>query len=392
VSDSRPLSGVRVLDLTRLLPGGYCTQLLADLGAEVIKVEQPGRGDDVRSTPPFTPSGVSAPHLVLGRGKRSITLDLKQAEGADLFRRLVTGSDVVVESFRPGVLERLGLGRADLLALAPRLVYASITAYGRDGPYAQRPGHDINAQAYAGALSLGEGPADGPARPYLQASDMAAGLQTALGIVAALFARGQSGQGQAVDVAMTDAVSSLLAIATAAVVGTGQAPPAADHLTGALACYGTYRCSDGRWLAVGALEPKFFTELCELVGRPELARRQYDEQGQDELRAELAAVFATRSMAEWTHLLAPADTCVAPVLDHAEALSDANARDRGAVLDLVLSDGSTVPVVAPVARLSRTPARAGTRAPGLGEDTVELLVELGVSESDVTALRSRGVL
>ncbi len=392
MTGSGPLHGVRVLDLTRLLPGGYCTQLLADLGADVIKVEQPGRGDDVRSTPPFTSTGESALHLVLGRGKRSITLDLKHAEGAELFRRLAVVSDVVVESFRPGVLDRLGLGRAELCALAPRLVFASITAYGQDGPYAGRPGHDINAQAYAGALTLAEGPDGGPVRPYLQASDMASGLQAALGILAALVDRAGSGQGQSVDVAMTDAVASLLAVATATVAGTGRAPLAADHLTGALACYSTYACADGRWVALGALEPKFFAEVCAHLDRPGLAALQYDGARQDELRAALAERFATRTMAEWTGLMAAADTCVSPVLDPAEALADSNARARAAVVDLELADGNAVAVVAPVARLSRTPARAGTRAPRLGGDNVSVLAELGLSADDVAKLHGRGAL
>ena len=391
---SGPLAGLRVLDLTRLLPGGYCTQLLADLGADVLKVEQPPLGDEVRYSPPLAPTGESGAHLVLNRGKRSITLDLKADAGRQVLLDLVAGSDVLVESFRPGVMERLGVGRDRLLAAQPRLVYVAISAYGPGGPYAQVPGHDINAQAYAGALSLANGPDGGPAVPYLQLADLASGLQAALGALAALRARdsGPLGTGQAVDVAMSDAVSSLLTLAAGAYAAGGGVPSGREALTGALACYGTYRCADGRHLAVGALEPKFFARLCELVGRPELAAWQYDPTRQGELRGALVAVFAERPRDEWTGVLAHEDTCVAPVLDLAEAFADPNVRARGVVAEVTLSDGSPFVRVGAAAVLSATPAAPGAGAPGLGEHTEEVLAELGRSTEEIADLRARGVV
>ncbi len=389
-----PLHGLLVVDLTRLLPGGYCTQLLADLGADVLKVEPRRTGDEVRWAPPLASTGESGAHLVLNRGKRSMTLDLKTADGRALLLDLAARADVLVESFRPGVMERLGVGRDVLLDASPRLVYVAISAFGRGGPLEQVPGHDIDAQAYAGALSLGRGADGGPAVPYLQVADLAAGLQAALGALAALHARdaGRRPAGQAVDVAMTDAVASLLTLAAGAYAAGGGVPTVREPLTGALACYGTYRCGDGRYVAVGALEPKFFARLCALLERAELASLQYDPAGQGELRAALAAVFEQRSRDEWTSLLGGEDTCLAPVLDVAEALAHPDVRARGVVEDHRLADGTAFPRVGPVLRLSGTPARPGASAPGLGEHTDEVLDWLGRDPAQVADLRAREVV
>jgi len=382
-----------------MLPGGYAAMLLADLGADVVKVEDRQGGDPTRYMPPLASTGQSGAHLALDRGKRSITADLKHPEGRALVADLAVGSDVVLESFRPGVLDRLGLGWAALSDRNPRLVLVSITAYGQEGPYSGRPAHDINVQAMSGALALGRGPGSGdptgesgPATPYLQAGDLSAGLQAVVAALAALRVRDATGAGQHCDVAMLDGVASLLTLAAGAAGVAGESPSPVDHLTGALACYGTYRCIDGRYLAVGALEPKFFARTCALIGREDLAALQYVPDRQGELRAALAGVFSGDTREAWTRLLAAEDTCVTPVLDVAEFFADEQARARGLVEDVALADGSRFTRVAAVPRLPASPAVAGPRAPGLGADLVDVAAGVGRDVDEVQRLRDAGAV
>ena len=394
-----PLRGVRVLDLTRMLPGGYASMLLADLGADVVKVEDRQGGDPTRYLPPLATTGQSGGHLALDRGKRSITADLKHPDGRALVADLSVGSDVVLESFRPGVLDRLGLGWAALSARNPRLVLVSITAYGQQGPYSGRPAHDLNVQALSGALALGRGPGPGdgsgeagPATPYLQVGDLSAGLQAVVATLAALRVRDATGAGQHCDVAMLDGVASLLTLAAGAAGVSGEAPSPVEHLTGALACYGTYRCADGRYLAVGALEPKFFARICALIGREDLIDLQYVPDRQGEVRAALAAVFLGDTREGWTRLLAAEDTCVTPVLDVSEFFADEQARARGLVEDVALADGSTFTRVGAVPRLPGSPAAAGPQAPGLGADLEAVAERVGLGAAEVRRLRDAGAV
>lgn len=362
------LSGVRVLDLSRLLPGAYLTMLLADHGADVLKVEQPGTGDGLRTTPPWTADGEGALHVALNRGKRSVALDLRAAAGRERLLDLVDQAAVLVESFRPGVMERLGLGWGELSQRRPSLVVVSVTAWGPDGEdgsggaASRVPGHDLNAQASSGVLLLaGDGT---PQVPATQTADLGAALHACVGVLAALRHAEATGRGQRVEVSMVDAALSLLPVATSHVAATGRAPePGGDALTGGLACYATYRCADGRWLAVGALEPRFFARFVDLVGEPDLTAWQYDPARQEELRARLTSVLASRDRAEWLEALDGEDTCVSPVRDVAEAM--AVARGRGAVVD---AGRPAFAHVAPAARLSLTPARVGGRPSPLGAD------------------------
>lgn len=389
-----PLHGVRVLDLSRLLPGAYATLLLADLGAQVIKVEQPGAGDPTRGTPPFTTDGESGMHLALNRGKRSITVNLRHEAGRRVLVDLVATADVLVESFRPGVMDRLGLGYGALAETNPGLVYVALSGYGQDGPYAQRAGHDLNYQAYTGTLSLNGHPDVGPVPPATQVADLGGGLLAVVAALAALRARDRDGRGQLADVALADASASMLCLVAGAFAADGSAPGLGEWwLAGGLACYGTYKCADGRYVAVGALEPRFFSELCDRLGKPELSDLQFDPHRQHELRGCLADTFATRTRNEWADLLAPHDTCVAPVLDVAEALSDPHARARGLVEEVPLpsSDAGFIRLGV-VPRLTGTPGRAGGHPSGLGADTDALLAELGRSESDIAGLRRAGAV
>jgi crotonobetainyl-CoA:carnitine CoA-transferase CaiB-like acyl-CoA transferase len=382
-----PLDGVRVLDLTRLLPGNYGTLLLSDLGADVIKVEEPGQGDYIRWTPPLV-DGEGAIHRALNRGKRSVTLNLKDADGAELFLRVADQADVVVESFRPGVMDRLGVGYEALSARNPRLVYAAITGYGQDGPYRDRVGHDIDYLGYAGLLHATGTPDGAPILPAAQIGDFGGGMAAAVGIASALTEVARAGRGRLIDVSMLDVASSWSAVLMAWYLGTGQVPVRGGMpLTGGLACYRVYATGDGKHLAVGALEPRFWRNLCETLGLDDLIDAQLDPGRQEEVAGRLGDVFRTRRRDEWVEALAGRETCVAPVNDIAEAIEDPQVRHRRDVVSLhgapigpgpALRFADHMPEVRP--------------APGLGEHTVEVLGEIGVSPEEVSELRTRGVV
>jgi crotonobetainyl-CoA:carnitine CoA-transferase CaiB-like acyl-CoA transferase len=379
-----------VLDLTRLLPGGYCSLLLSDLGADVIKVEEPGRGDYIRWTTPMV-EGVSAGHRALNRGKRSLTLNLKEPRGADLLRRLCQGADVLVESFRPGVMDRLGVGFEVLSSANPALVYCAITGYGQDGPYRDRAGHDVNYIGYGGVLSL-TGTADGgPVLPGVQVGDLGGGgMLAAVGILAALVERAATGRGRFVDVSMLDGVVSWLAIEAAAFLATGGIPPpGSTPLTGGLACYDVYRASDGRYLTVGALEPQFWRALCDALGCPELIDEQYGPPTrQAEMKERLQSIFVTRDRDEWLEVLSEAETCVGPVNDLSEALADLQVRHRGMVAEV---EGVAVGP-GPALKMSGDRPGALRPAPAFGEHTGEVLATVGVADEELAELRAQGIV
>ncbi len=384
-----PLQGISVLDLTRLLPGGYCTLLLSDLGADVIKVEEPGRGDYVRWAPPVV-EGESSAHRALNRGKRSMTLNLKEREGTDLLRRLARGADVLVESFRPGVLDRLGVGYDVLASDSPGLVYCAITGYGQDGPYRDRVGHDINYVGSGGVLSITGHPAGMPAIPGVQVGDLGAGTLAAVGVLAALWERTETGTGRFVDISMLDAVISWLAVPAAAYLATGETPiPGSEPLTGGLACYRVYRTRDGRFLTVGALEAGFWRELCEALGCSDLIDDQYGPPTrQAEMADRLQAIFLKRGRDEWLRDLDGRAVCVGPVNDVAEALADPQVWHRGMVAQI---EGTAVGPGTPMRFSGRRPG-AYRPAPGLGEHTAEILATVRVEEDELSSLRARGVV
>jgi len=367
------LQGIRVLDLTRYIPGPYCTMLLGDLGADVVKVEEPPLGDPTRAVPPAAGED-SAAHAALNRNKRSIAVDLRQDAGAALVKRLAASADVLVEGYRPGVLARRGLGAEALRAENPRLVYCSLTGYGQTGPLAPRAGHDVNYAARGGFLGANRDAEGRPVIPGAQVADMTGGLLATIGILAALQARERTGRGQVVDVSMLDGVLALMTVPAA------RTPPgaaSANELSGTHACYNVYRCRDGRHLAVGALEPKFWEALCAALDLPQLAPRQW-ERGEKRRQAitVLTERFLSRDRDEWVSALRAADACVEPVLDVAEAVA---ARPLG--------DGAAFPV-----RLSETPMRQGRSVPALGAGTDEVLAEAGYERVEIESLRTSGVI
>ncbi len=323
-----PLAGITILDLTRLLPGPMATLHLADMGATVIKIEDKGAGDYAR-TMSHVKHELSQLFIAVNRGKQFLRLDLKNPQDRQAFLALVDSADVVVESFRPGVMDRLGLGWETLKARNPKLVMCAITGYGQTGPMALAAGHDINYVGYAGMLAQNTDDSGRPALPNLQVGDLLGGAQSAVqGILAALLAVKMGGAGRYVDVAMTDAVFAHNLMPLLALNHYGHsAPPARDFLTGGVPCYGVYRCSDGRYMAVGALELKFWETCCDVLGRPDLKTRHWSlgqAIGDDDamaVRAELDALFATRTRDDWAALFEPADCCVSPVLSTDEAAS-----------------------------------------------------------------------
>ena len=395
---SLPLEGVRVLDLSRLLPGGFCSLLLADFGAEVIKVEDTGMGDYVRWAPPLyegvEQSSASALFLSLNRGKRSIRVNLKSDQGREVLLRLARDADVLLESFRPGVLDRLGVGYQRLREENPRLVYCAITGYGQDGPYRDRSGHDMNYLGLVGLLGL-TGQKDGPpVQAAGQIADIGGGaLMAAFGILAALRERDRSGEGQVVDVSMADGALSWLAMVAARYLAEGVVPRRGElELAGRLVCYRPYECADG-WVTLGALEPKFWQAWCRGVGREDLIERQFEAPGSDAHR-EVEAVFRGRTRDEWQAFASEHDCCLEPVLELDEALDRALVRAREMVVELD-QPGARQPVrlLGVPVKLSRTPGDAN-RGPGpvLGGDTRSVLADAGYSDGEVAALEEAGAV
>jgi crotonobetainyl-CoA:carnitine CoA-transferase CaiB-like acyl-CoA transferase len=396
----RPLEEVRVLDLTRLLPGGFCTLLLADLGAEVLKVEDTSGGDYIRWMPPYyggeserANGTASAYFLGLNRNKRSLKLDLKQREGREVLLRLAERHDVLVESFRPGVMERLGVGYEALRARNEGLVYCAISGYGQDSPLRDRSGHDTNYLALAGLLGL-TGHRDGPpVQSAGQIADLGGGaLMAAVGILAALHERARSGKGQLVDISMTDGALAWLAMVVARYFCEQSEPRRGEpELAGGILCYFPYETKEGRWMSLGALEPKFWRSWCEGVGRPDLIEKQFEHPESDAGR-EVAAVFRQRTRDEWTAFAGEHDCCLEPVLDLSETLAHEQVVERHMVLELDQPDIGKVKQVGFPIGLSRTPASISRPAPGLGEQTDEVLREAGYDTDGIARLRAQEVI
>ena len=392
---SLPLEGIRVLDLSRLLPGPFCSLLLADYGAEVVKVEDTGMGDYVRWSTPAVEgvedSAKAVRFLALNRNKSSVRLNLKDPAGKEAFLKLVEGADVVLESFRPGVLDRLGVGYEVLSARNPGIVVCAISGYGADGPFTARSGHDMNYLGRVGLLGLsgdGDGP---PVQAAGQIADVGGGaLMAAFGILTALRERDRSGRGQFVDVSMADGALSWLAMDAARALQGEELRRGGMELGGRFVCYRPYQCADG-WVTMGALEPKFFAAFCRGVGREELAAHQFDPPG-SAAHVQLQGVFMERTRAQWAAFAGEHDCCLEPVLELEEALDSELVRERGMVVEIE-QPGAAAPVrlLGPPVKLSRTPADPHRRpAPGLGEDTEAELIAAGLSREEVARLLAAG--
>ncbi|AZF11377.1 Alpha-methylacyl-CoA racemase [Pseudomonas sp. R2-37-08W] len=389
---SGPLASLKVLDFSTLLPGPFASLMLADMGAEVLRIESPTRMDLLRVLPPHD-QGTSASHAYLNRNKRSLALDLKRAEALQIVFELVKGTDILIEQFRPGVMERLGLGYAALNAINPGLIYVSITGYGQTGPYRHRAGHDINYLAVAGVASHSGRRDSGPLPLGVQLADIGGGsLHAVVGLLAAVIARQQSGVGQYLDVSMTDCAFSLNAMAGAGYLACGVEPAWENHVLNGGSFYDYYRTRDGRWMSVGSLEPAFMQQLCEALGRPELALHSLKPEQQPALKRALQVEFEKRSFDEVCALFAGVDACVEPVLNLSEAVAHPQLQARGLISQVPRGDGSTQAQIACPLKFSEglpAPRHIGA---AVGAHSDEVLGELGFSAQRIADLRQAKVV
>ena len=383
-----PLAGVTILDLSTVGPAARATRLLADYGASVVKVGAvPGRGH-ASVTPPFFAYSAQ-------RGMRRVQLDVRHPEGLETFLALVAGADVVVESFRPGVVDRLGIGYQDLRKRNPGIIYCSTSGYGQDGPRSGWAGHDLNYLAVSGYLAMSGPRADGgPPIPGATIADAAAGgMQAALAVTAALFSRHLTGEGTFLDVSVADGALWIMSLAVDEHLALGTEPgPGHDVLSGRYACYDTYRTADGRWLAVAAIEAKFFANLCRALGCEEWIDHQYDDDSQDRIRTAFAAAFGRSDRDTWVGKLSGSDTCVAPVQSVSEIAHDPQFADRGAVVEAVDTDGRSFGQVGAVlAGMPPVSVPVAVR-PAEVTDTDELLEAAGLDRARIIDLRRQGVV
>lgn len=388
------LSGFKVLDLSRLLPGPFCSMLLADMGADVIKVEDPKLGDYIRWWPPKV-GGNSGFHVVLNRNKRSLSLNLKAEAGKEIFRKLVRSADVVLEGFRPGVMDKLGLGYQALREINPRIVFCAISGYGADGPLQLRAGHDINYLALNGVLSY-SGRDGVPSLTGVQIADLGGGgLLAAFSIVTALLARERLGEGQFVDISMADGALTWNCLRWGKYLGDGAIPsPGDDMLNHGFACYNTYQTMDGRYMSLGALEPQFWKAFCAAAGHPEWDQPSYFETGphQKALEREVAAFFKGKTQAEWVEHFKKIDCCCEPILNMAEMMDHPMTKARKMVVEMVHESWGAYRQLGIAPKFSLTPGAIETHAPELGEHTNSILAGMGFSPAEAEAFKKEGVV
>jgi crotonobetainyl-CoA:carnitine CoA-transferase CaiB-like acyl-CoA transferase len=376
------LENCLVLDLSRLLPGPYCSMILADHGARVIAIEDRRFEQD------------ALPVLAgINRNKEHMTLNLKSAKGKEIFFRLVRRADVVMEGFRPGVAARLGVDYASLKAVRPDLIYCSITGYGQNGPLKDLAGHDVNFLGYSGALSL-MGPKDGPpCIPGLQLGDLSGGLYAAVGVLMALYAREKTGKGQYIDISMTDTLMAMLPFPAGILNAAGRPPGRGDWLLShRYACYNVYETRDGKYITLGALEPRFWRNLCDHFGVPEYGPLQFDEDRKGEIITYFQDAFRKKTRAEWAETFKDRDVCLGELLELEEALSSGCAATRHMTETLETADGKTPPMLGTPVKLSETPGSVRTPPPTFGRDTAAILKELGCAPGEIRDMAAEGII
>jgi crotonobetainyl-CoA:carnitine CoA-transferase CaiB-like acyl-CoA transferase len=394
-----PLEGIKVLDLSRLAPGPYCTMLLGDLGADVLLVEQAGEGSERRRNP--TRSGGDGDAAArqqafnaLGRNKRSLGLNLKSDAAREIFYSLAKDADVVVEGFRPGVVKRLGVDYETLSGMNARLVYLSLSGFGQTGPYSPLVGHDINYISIGGALGVTGWPGQPPAIPMNLVADFAGGgLFAAFAIVVALHARQNTGRGQYIDMAMSDGVLSLLTSAASSVLAGGRPPmPGAFLLNGGAPVYNVYECADGEWFSLGSLEPWFWENLCRAMGREDFIPHEYNQEKYPEIFEHFRTEFKKKTRQEWFEELSKTDICAAPVLRLDEVLSDPHNQARKMVIEVEHPSLGPVRQVGIAPKFSDTPGQVRSTAPSPGQHTEAVLRGLGFADDRIKTLRESGAI
>lgn len=389
-----PLDGLKVLDLSRYLPGPFTTQLLADAGAEVIKIEEPG-GELGRMLPPQI-GGLSPRYCSVNRNKRCVTIDLKKPEGRDIFMKLALNADVVVEQFRPGVMDRLGLGYEALKRINEEIIYCSITGYGLTGPWRDRAGHDVNYLSTAGVSGLMAGRSGEPVLPAVQVADVAGGsLYAVIGILMALLARTRTGRGQLCDISMMDGALSLLAYTIGEWSGKGSLPvPGGELLTGGCAMYNVYRCGDGRYVSLGALEQKFWHGFCSSLGLEECIPLQYVPEKQEEMIRTIEKIMLTKTRDEWVEFFSGRDICFTPVLELSEVPENEQVRAREMMMKITgfMGSGTDIFITGNPVKLSDTPCEVLPEFSAAGEDTERILKAAGYSQAEIARFREDGVV
>lgn len=375
-----PLTDIRILDLSRLLPGPYLTQLLADLGAEVIKVETPLAGDLARLAPPEM--GLGKMYETINQGKKSLALNYRNPRGRELFLQLAATADVILEGFRPTIADKYGIGYQAVRAVKADIVYCSLSGYGQEGPYQQRAGHDFNYLSIGGAFSLNGRPGERPIPYGLPVADLSGGMLAAIAILGALVGRERNRQGMYLDMALLDGVISWMTPLALSAYFSGLQVSAGTHpLLGGRAFFNVYETYDGKYLTLAAIEPHFWGDFCKTVGRTDLIERQFDPA----ISTEIESIFKQKTRAEWLSLFAGNDACVEPVNSLEEMLSDPQVQARGYIR---MEDGMPVGMQSPFvfARQDHSPA------PVLGADTRRLLEEIGVSGEEINALAERKII
>ncbi|MDO8491286.1 MAG: CaiB/BaiF CoA-transferase family protein [Dehalococcoidia bacterium] len=391
-----PLEGIKVLDLSRTAPAAFCTMVLGDFGAEVLKIEQPQRGDTRplgSSVSPRGPEGErEAAFNALNRNKRSIALDLQSAAGARIFHQLARTADVIIEGFRPGVVKRLGVDYESVARDNPGIVYCSLSGYGQDGPYRERPGHDLNYISIAGVLGVIGDSAGQPVIPSNIVGDYAGGgMQAALGILMALMGRRLTGKGQHVDVSITDAVLALLTREASGYFLTGESPRRGrSRLTGALPHYNVYESSDGKYLSVACLEPHFYEGLCRTLGCEDFI--PYREAIRQDMFDRLRKSFLAKTRDEWLEFFQGKDVCISPVYDLDEVFSDPQVKHRGMVVEMEHPGQGKVRQVGIASKLAETPGKVRSLSPLLGQHTREVLGGLGYSDGQIEEMYQGGTV
>lgn len=390
----QPLEGIKILDLSRLAPGPFCSMMLGDLGADVLLVEAPADGKLAASIVPRPADAEKyAAYNVLSRNKRSIVLNLREQEAREIFYKLADTADVVLEGFRPGVVKRLGVDYETLSKRNPRIVYCSLSGFGQTGPYSQFVGHDINYISIAGALGMIGWPDTPPAIPMNIIADFAGGgMHAAYGILAALMARERTGRGQYVDIAMSDGVLYLLAgLVGSVLMGGGSPSRGGTLLNGSVPHYNVYQCGDGGWISIGSLEPHFFVNLCKAMECQQFIPHQYDPSKRAEIAAYFKQRFLTKTRDEWFEILKQTDICVGPVYSLEEALNDPHNLAREMVVEVEHPTLGMVKTLGIGTKLSETPGSVRTTAPTTGQHTDDVLASLGYDAAAIVSLRERKI-